>query len=80
MGKLEASIRILPDNPSKHIYWIVYNSDMIDMAVEAIKRVKGEAYLEHVTVVARSAPVKQRDNGYVYFDPYLLDLIGNGGT
>ena len=78
MGKTEAAIQGLPDNPSKHIYWIVYNQDMVSFMTKRIKEVKGDAYMKHVTVVAKGDPSKDRTNGLIYFDPSLMDLIGNG--
>ena len=79
MGKHYNAISHLPDNPRKHIYWIVYNSDMIEYVENMIKEIKGEKYLsKNVTVVSKSDSSHNRVNGTVYFDPALLDLIGNG--
>lgn len=79
MQKQAVAIQNLPDNPSKHIYWIVYNRDMIKYVEDLIKDIRGSEYLKYVTVVSRSDPSKDRTKGSVYFDPTLMDLIGNGG-
>lgn len=79
IGKTTAMISALPANPSKHIYWIVYSEDMVRYAEEQIKLVRGEDYFNrHVTVVAKNDPSKERTTGTLYFDPRLLDLLGNG--
>lgn len=80
MGKQEAAIRNLPESPDKHIYWIVYNKDMIKYVEDLIKDIRGKEYLSNITVVAKSDPSKERTKGSVYFDPTLMDLIGNGGN
>jgi len=79
MGKQDAAIRGLPNNPSKHIYWIVYNRDMVKYTEDLIEQIKGPEYMSHITVVAKSDPSKDRTKGAIYFDPTLMDLIGNGG-
>jgi len=79
MGKQEVAIRSLPDNPSKHIYWIVYNRDMVAYTESLIQEIRGPEYMSYVTVVAKSDPSKDRTKGSIYFDPTLMDLIGNGG-
>lgn len=79
-GKTVKLISSMPSNPNKHIYWVVYNKDMVEYTERLIKEVKGTEYFEkHVSVVAKSEPSCERSNGTVYFDPSLLDLIGNGG-
>lgn len=78
---LAAYIRSLPTHPAKHIYWIVYNEDMISYVENLIKEIKGLDYFDkYVTVVSKSNPSKDRTTGIVYFDPSLLDLLGNGNT
>jgi hypothetical protein len=73
------AISSLPSNPSKHIFWIVYNDDMVSYAEKRIKFIKGKDYFDkYVTVVAKNDPSKDRSQGTVYFDPALLDLLGNG--
>ena len=79
MNKQETAISNLPENPNKHIYSVVYNSDMVKFTNDLIKKIKGRSYMEHITVVAKGDPTKERDDGYLYFDPTLMDLIGNGG-
>jgi hypothetical protein len=81
IGKVLQAINSLPNNPRKHIYWIVYNHDMIKYTEDMIAEIKGKEYLSnHVTVVAKTDPSKDRTKGSVYFDPGLLDLLGNGNA
>jgi hypothetical protein len=80
-GKHFQAISHLPDNPRKRIYWIVYNSDMIKYVETLIKEIKGQEYLDNnVTVVSKSDPSHDRAKGTIYFDPSLLDLLGNGNV
>jgi hypothetical protein len=81
MSKVEHAIRSLPEAPVKHIYWIVYNRDMIEYTKSIVSSIRGQDYLdEYVTVVAKGDSTKDRVNGSVYFDPNLLDLLGNGNV
>lgn len=80
LGKVAAAIRSLPDNPTKPIYWIVYNSDMIAYTQNLIREIKGQDYLGNVTVVAKSESTRARELGHIYFDPGLYDLLGNGNA
>ena len=78
MGKQEIAILSLPEHPAKHIYWIVYNHDMIGYVSDLIEKLRGKEFCSNVTVVAKGEPTKNRTSGAVYFDPTLLDLLGNG--
>lgn len=80
MGKQEKAIMGLPEHPSKHIYWIVYNRDMIAHVNSLIEQLRGKEYCSNVTVVAKGDPSKERTTGSVYFDPTLMDLLGNGSV
>jgi hypothetical protein len=81
MGKLEYAIKRLPESPAKRIFWIVYNQDMIEYTSNLIADIRGQEYLnKYVTVVAKGDPSKDRANGSVFFDPHLLDLLGNGNV
>lgn len=78
-GKMDACIRSLPTSPDKQIYWIVYNEDMVPHTEDLIREIRGQEYFDkYVTVVSKSNPSKERTKGTVYFDPTLLDLLGNG--
>ena len=80
-GKLEHSIKLLPKKPPKHIFWIVYNQDMVEYTSNLIAEIKGKEYRDkYVTVVAKGDNSRDRANGSVYFDPNLLDLLGNGNV
>jgi hypothetical protein len=79
VSKQVNAIRCLPDSPKKHIYWIVYNKDMVKYTEALIEQIRGKEYMTHITVVSRGDHTKDRTKGSVYFDPTLLDLIGNGG-
>lgn len=78
---MAACIRSLPTSPDKQIYWIVYNEDMVTRTEDLIKEIRGKEYFDkYITVVSKSNPSKERTTGIVYFDPSLLDLLGNGNT
>ena len=79
VGKQANAIHNLPTEPKKHIYWIVYNQDMVKYTESLIEQIKGKEYMQFITVVAKNDPSKERATGSVYFDPTLMDLIGNGG-
>jgi hypothetical protein len=72
------AIRNLPNNPAKPILWIVYNEDMVEYTRNLISEIKGEDYMEHIKVVARTEAYKE--SGTVYFDPLLMDHISNGSA
>ena len=81
IGKVYNAIQRLPETPHKHIYWIVYNRDMIKYTEDMIVSIKGQEYLDnYVTVVDKTDPSKDRTTGMVYFDPGLMDLLGNGNA
>lgn len=81
IGKVYQAITSLPNTPRKRIFWVVYNHDMIKYTEDMIVEIKGRDYLEkYVTVVAKSDPSQDRTRGSVYFDPGLLDLLGNGNA
>lgn len=78
-GKTIQAIKLLPDNPPKKIYWIVYNQDMVKYTEKLIANIRGSEYLtKYVRVVAKGDSSTRRSKGTVYFDPSLMDLIGNG--
>lgn len=79
MGKQVNAIRCLPDDPKKHIYWIVYNKDMVKYTETLIEQIRGKEYMTNITVVSKNDLSKDRTTGSIYFDPNLMDLIGNGG-
>lgn len=76
MNKQTRAIARLPDNPTSSMVWIVYNEDMVAYTQQIIEEVKGKDYLKHIKVVSRDHSSKEQ--GRVYFDPMLLDHIGNG--
>lgn len=81
VGKVRQAITSLPKTPRKRIFWVVYNHDMIKYTEDMIAGIKGREYLEkYVTVVAKNDPSKDRTTGSIYFDPGLLDLLGNGNA
>jgi len=81
ISKVQRAINSLPDNPDKQIFWVVYNSDMVKYTEDLIASIKGSEYLnKYVTVVAKSDPTKDRTKGTLYFDPGLMDLLGNGNA
>jgi len=79
IGKVYEAICRLPRTPTKRIYWIVYNDDMIEYTKTMISDIKGKEYLDnYVTVVSKTDDSRERSKGAIYFDPGLLDLLGNG--
>lgn len=81
VGKTFRSIKSLPESPSRRIYWIVYNQDMVPYTENLIKEIRGEEYFrKYVTVVAKNDPSKERAKGIVYFDPLLYYHLGNGNA
>ena len=77
-GKQYAAIKSLPDHPKKKILWIVYNEDMVKYTEKLIAEIKGESYMQYISVVSRQQSSKKQ--GTVYFDPLLMDHIGNGNA
>jgi len=78
MNRQHKAISSLPDRPKSRILWIVYNDDMVDYTRAMIEEIKGEDYMKHIKVVSRTHSSKEP--GTVYFDPLLLDHIGNGNA
>lgn len=76
MNRQHKAISSLPDCPKSNILWIVYNDDMVDYTRAMIEEIKGKDYMKFVKVVSRLN--SSRESGSVYFDPMLLDHIGNG--
>lgn len=71
------AILSLPESlEGKRIVWIVYNNDMVKGTMKLIAQLRGEEFLKKVTVVSKME--SSRHNGRIYFDPVLLDLLGNG--
>lgn len=68
------AILSLPEG--KPILWIVYNTDMVKGTMKLIAELRGEEFLDKVKVVSRMNSSKY--TGSIYFDPVLLDLLGNG--
>lgn len=77
-GKTADAISRLPDDPKKPIVWIVYNEDFIEFVENLVRDIKGEGYMEHITVVDRQHSSKYQ--GTIHFDPLLYDYLGNGNV
>ena len=74
-------IKSLPKDPNGQIFWIVYNSDLVNQAKDNIAEIKGRDYLEHVNVVAMDKmQTFYPDIPYanLYYDPSVYKLLGNG--
>ena len=74
-------IKSLPKDPNGQIFWIVYNSDLVNQAKDNIAEIKGQDYLEHVNVVAMDKmKISYPDIPYynLYYDPSVYKLLGNG--
>lgn len=76
MNKQLRAISRLPDCPKSSILWIVYNEDMVEYTNKMIEEIKGKDYMKFIKVVSRDHSSKEV--GTVYFDPMLLDHLGNG--
>ena len=71
------AILSLPESmDGKPIVWIVYNNDMVKGTMMLIAELRGEEFLSKIKVVSKMN--SSRYNGRIYFDPVLLDLLGNG--
>lgn len=70
------AILSLPEDNDKPIIWIVYNNDMVKGTMRLIAELRGEEFLSKIKVVSKMN--SSRYNGRIYFDPVLLDLLGNG--
>jgi hypothetical protein len=49
---------------------------MVKGTMRLIAELRGEEFLKKITVVSKME--SSRHNGRIYFDPVLLDLLGNG--
>lgn len=78
LSDIRAAIARLPDMPTKHMVWIVYNDDFVEYTETQIKLIKGEDYLKNITVTPRSSSSKYA--GTVIFDPKFFDHISNGAN
>jgi hypothetical protein len=52
---------------------------MVKYTEALIEQIRGKEYMTHITVVSKNDPSRDRTTGNIYFDPTLMDLIGNGG-
>lgn len=78
LSQLQAAIARLPDSPTKHMVWIVYHDDFVEYTQNLIKLIKGEKYLDNITVTPRSSSSKY--TGTVLFDPMFFDHTSNGSN
>jgi len=52
---------------------------MVKYTEALIEQIKGKEYMTNISVVSKDDSSKERTTGSIYFDPTLMDLIGNGG-
>lgn len=80
MELFDEMIARLPDAPEAPVTWVVYNDDHIDKTKEHIDSIKGEGYTAaHCNVVSRQS-LNRETPGSIYYDPRLMDHIGNGAN
>ena len=77
---VEDIIKRLPDVPTETLKWVVYNNDQVSMTTQLIDSIKGEGYCERYCDVISRQDLNRRDSGSIYYDPRLLDHIGNGAN
>lgn len=69
----------LPNEPTEKITWVVYNDDHIEKTKQLIDEIKGDGYCKkYCNVVSRTSA--NREDRQVYYDPRLLNHIGNGAN
>ena len=77
---LETIMKRLPDVPTETLKWVVYNEDQVSMTEQLIDSIKGEGYCEKYCSVISRQNLNRGDHGSIYYDPRLLDHIGNGAN
>ncbi len=75
----DLAVANLPDSPKEPIVWIVYNEDHVEKTKELIDNIKGMGYCEKYCEVLPRQSVKKPTKP-LYYDPRLLDHIGNGAN
>lgn len=69
----------LPDEPAEPITWVVYNDDHVKMTEQLIDDIKGKGYCKkYCNVISRTSA--KNVSRTVYYDPRLLNHIGNGAN
>jgi hypothetical protein len=77
---VENIVKRLPEAPSETLQWVVYNEDQVLMTEKLIDNIKGKGYCEKYCNVISRDKLNRGDPRSVYYDPRLLDLIGNGAN
>jgi hypothetical protein len=77
---VENIIKRLPETPTKTLQWVVYNEDQVRMTEQLIDSIKGEGYCQKYCNVISRTKLNRGDPGSIYYDPGLLDHIGNGAN
>lgn len=75
-------IRRFPEQPEKHIIFVVYNQDMVGKTELMVANALGREYLDkYVTVTAQRTdgePISSRDGALIYHDPKMFRYMQNG--
>jgi len=80
MDIVETVIERLPATPSEPITWVVYNDDHVAKTQELIDSIKGEGYTASYCNVVSRQSLNREAPGTIYYDPRLMDHIGNGAN
>lgn len=80
MDIVDIIVERLPDQPEEPVTWVVYNEDHVDKTRELINSIKGEDYCDKYCNVVSRQQLGSYDPKSIYYDPRLLDHIGNGAN
>ena len=77
---VDIMIEKLPDEPEEPITWVVYNDDHVNQTRDLIDSIKGDGYCDKYCNVVSRQSIGRSDPKSIYYDPRLLDHIGNGAN
>lgn len=80
MDIIDTVIERLPEAPDEKITWVVYNDDHVSKTVDLINEIKGAGYCEKYCNVVSRQSMGRLDAKSIYYDPRLLDHLGNGAN
>lgn len=80
MEIVDVMIERLPDDPKEPITWVVYNDDHVNMTRDLIDSIKGESYCDKYCNVVSRQDIAKYDSKFIYYDPRLMDHLGNGAN
>lgn len=77
---IDILIERLPEAPDSKISYVVYNDDHVAKTKELIDSIKGDGYCDKYCNVVSRAALNADSHASVYYDPRLLDHLGNGAN